>query len=62
MIGINEKGEDMKILGSLGMILLFIGASGMDSEKITLPVMLLSIGLVMLFTAGKMYEKTERKR
>ena len=25
----------MKILGSLGMILLFIGASGMDSEKIT---------------------------
>ena len=52
----------MKILGSLGMILLFIGASGMDSENITLPVMLLSIGLVMLLTAGKMYEKTERKR
>ena len=52
----------MKILGSLGMILLFIGASGMASEKITLPVMFLSIGLVMSLPAGTMYQKTERKR
>lgn len=52
----------MKILGMFGMVLMLLGACSMDSADITAPVIMLVVGVSLLFIAGKMYEKTERKR
>lgn len=41
------------IVAAIGMILLMIGAIGMDSESLTVPVVMMVVGGVLFLIGGK---------
>ena len=46
--------ENLTSLGaSMGVILLIIGAAGMDSESLVLPVILIIVGLLLISVTAK---------
>lgn len=52
--------ENLTSLGaSMGVILLIIGAAGMDSESLVLPVILIIVGLLLISVTAKEVAKWE---
>ncbi len=52
--------ENLTNLGaSMGVILLIIGAAGMDSESLVLPVILIIVGLLLISVTAKEAAKWE---
>ena len=52
--------ENLTNLGaSMGVILLIIGAAGMDSESLMLPVILIIVGLLLISLTAKEAAKWE---
>ena len=52
--------ENLTSLGaSLGVILLILGAAGMDSESLVLPVILIIVGLLLISVTAKEVAKWE---
>ena len=43
--------------GGIGIISLLIGVAGMDSENLTIPIILSIIGLILLAIEGRRIEK-----
>lgn len=37
-----------RVIGSLGFVTMIIGAAGMDSDVLTIPIMLIVAGLIMI--------------
>lgn len=55
----NHK-ENLTSLGaSLGVILLILGAAGMDSENLVFPVILIMVGLLLISVTAKEVAKWE---
>lgn len=48
------------MIGGLGIISLLIGISGMDSENLTIPIILTIIGLILVTIEGRRSEKNVR--
>lgn len=52
--------ENLTSLGaSLGVILLILGAAGMDSENLVFPVILIIVGLLLISVTAKEVAKWE---
>ena len=47
--------------GGLGIISLLIGVAGMDSENLTIPIILSIIGLILLAIEGRRSEKNVKR-
>lgn len=48
------------IISAVGLISLMIGAAGMDSESLVVPVVMAIVGAVLLLIGGKGVEHYER--
>lgn len=48
------------IISAIGLILLMIGAAGMDSESLVVPVAVTLVGALLLLIGGKGVERYER--
>lgn len=48
------------IVSAVGLISLMIGAAGMDSESLTVPVVMVIVGAVLLLIGGKGLEHYEQ--
>lgn len=48
------------IISAIGFISLLIGAAGMDSESLTVPIVMVVAGSVLFLIGGKGFEYCER--
>jgi uncharacterized membrane protein HdeD (DUF308 family) len=48
------------VIGGIGMIILFAGASAMDSETMSLPVLMVFVGLGLSVAAARNLELDEK--
>ena len=61
----NLGGKDMRekiwtMVGGLGIIMLFVGAASMDSERILIQVIMIAAGLALCVLSARVLE-TEKK-
>ena len=49
------------VIGGIGMIILFAGASAMDSETMSLPVLMVFVGLGLSVAAARNLELNEKR-
>lgn len=51
--------KSTKIIGSAGLMLFFLGAAGMDSPSLYIPVSMCFVGLFIALIASKMDRKID---
>lgn len=50
-----------KLLGGSGFTIMMLGAAGMDSESMIIPIVIVVVGLIMLSVGAFMADEVEQK-